>query len=128
MGRKSAAPNRVLPAQESNKLRTFSELPPVGPLFMLLAYDEPHSYKVERRASCDRSVRFRCCMRKDVRRSFGAGRDVHNSALPTAGNTQIAADLNGDGKVDLAGGGLNAVSVMLGNGDGTFRAKTGGGR
>ena len=43
---------------------------------------------------------------------------------PLLGNTHIAADLNGDGKVDLAGADLNAVSVMLGNGDGTFRPKT----
>jgi hypothetical protein len=43
---------------------------------------------------------------------------------PLLGNTHIAADLNGDGRVDLAGSGANAVSVMLGNGDGTFRAKT----
>jgi hypothetical protein len=43
---------------------------------------------------------------------------------PLLGNTHIAADLNGDGKVDLAGAGANAVSVMLGNGDGTFRPKT----
>jgi len=43
---------------------------------------------------------------------------------PLLGNTHIPADLNGDGKVDLAGAGANAVSVMLGNGDGTFRAKT----
>jgi hypothetical protein len=43
---------------------------------------------------------------------------------PLLGNTHIAADLNGDGKVDLAGAGLNAASVMLGNGDGTFRVKT----
>jgi hypothetical protein len=43
---------------------------------------------------------------------------------PLLGNTHIAADLNGDGNVDLAGAGANAVSVMLGNGDGTFRPKT----
>ena len=43
---------------------------------------------------------------------------------PLLGNTHIAADLNGDGKIDLAGAGTNAVSVMLGNGDGTFQAKT----
>jgi hypothetical protein len=38
---------------------------------------------------------------------------------PLLGNTHIAADLNGDGRVDLAGTGANAVSVMLENGDGT---------
>jgi hypothetical protein len=43
---------------------------------------------------------------------------------PLLGNTHTAADLNGDGKVDLAGNGANVVSVMLGNGDGTFAAKT----
>jgi hypothetical protein len=43
---------------------------------------------------------------------------------PLLGNTHIAADLNGDGRLDLAGAGGNAVSVRLGNGDGTFRAKT----
>jgi hypothetical protein len=33
---------------------------------------------------------------------------------PLLGNTHIAADLNGDGRPDLAGAGANAVSVMLG--------------
>lgn len=42
---------------------------------------------------------------------------------PTLGNNHIATDLNGDGVPDLAGTGNNAASVMLGNGDGTFRPK-----
>jgi FG-GAP-like repeat len=43
---------------------------------------------------------------------------------PLLGNTHIAADINADGKPDLAGAGANAASIMLGDGDGTFGAKT----
>lgn len=44
---------------------------------------------------------------------------------PIVGNTQVAADFNGDGKPDLAGNaGTKAVSVMVNNGDGTFRPRT----
>ncbi|MBA3543648.1 MAG: VCBS repeat-containing protein [Chthoniobacterales bacterium] len=42
---------------------------------------------------------------------------------PFLGNNHIAADLNGDGKLDLAGTGANAASVMLNKGDGTFQPK-----
>jgi len=42
---------------------------------------------------------------------------------PILGNNHIVADLNGDGIPDLAGTGVNSASVMLGNGDGTFRPK-----
>lgn len=42
---------------------------------------------------------------------------------PLLGNNHIAADLNGDGIPDLAGTGTNSASVMLGNGNGTFRPK-----
>jgi hypothetical protein len=56
--------------------------------------------------------------------AFGQSATFTTQAYPLLGNTQIAADFNSDGKPDLAGSGLNAASIMLGNGDGTFRAKT----
>lgn len=37
------------------------------------------------------------------------------------GGPEIAADFNGDGKLDLAYIGLTGVSIQLGNGDGTFQ-------
>jgi hypothetical protein len=41
---------------------------------------------------------------------------------PFLGNDHIVAgDLNGDGRVDLAGTGVRTARVMLGNGDGTFQ-------
>jgi hypothetical protein len=39
------------------------------------------------------------------------------------GNTHAAADLNGDGRLDLVGSGANSADVMLNNGNGTFQAK-----
>lgn len=42
---------------------------------------------------------------------------------PILGNNHIAADLNGDGVLDLAATGSVGVGVMLGNGDGTFRPR-----
>jgi hypothetical protein len=42
---------------------------------------------------------------------------------PILGNTQVAADFNGDGRPDLAGAGGKAVSVMMNNGNGTFAPK-----
>jgi hypothetical protein len=45
------------------------------------------------------------------------------TSYPIVGNTHIAVDLNRDGSPDLAGSGLNAASVMLNNGDGTFRPR-----
>lgn len=43
---------------------------------------------------------------------------------PLLGNNHVAADFNGDGRLDLGGTGFNAVSVMLNNGTGTFGPKT----
>ncbi|HVG30465.1 MAG TPA: FG-GAP-like repeat-containing protein [Pyrinomonadaceae bacterium] len=42
---------------------------------------------------------------------------------PLLGNNHVAADFNGDGRLDLAGSGAQSAAIMLGNGDGTFRAK-----
>jgi len=42
---------------------------------------------------------------------------------PILGNNHIVADFNGDGIPDLAGVGLNAATVMLGNANGIFRPK-----
>jgi len=42
---------------------------------------------------------------------------------PTLGNNHTVADLNGDGFPDLAGTSLNSATVMLNNGNGSFRAK-----
>ncbi|MDV6343152.1 VCBS repeat-containing protein [Nitrosomonas sp. Is37] len=47
------------------------------------------------------------------------------STYPLLGNNHIAADFNGDGKLDLAGTGTNSAAIMLNNGDGTFQAKIG---
>jgi hypothetical protein len=45
------------------------------------------------------------------------------SNYPLLGNSHIAVDLNGDGILDLAGPGAAGAAVMLGNADGTFRAR-----
>ena len=42
---------------------------------------------------------------------------------PILGNTHVSADFNGDAKPDLAGTGAIGASVMLNNGDGTFRPR-----
>jgi hypothetical protein len=57
----------------------------------------------------------------------GAALTWLNSQTPAAGSgpgSVVAADLNGDGKLDLAAANLsdNTVTVLLGNGDGTFTA------
>src|SRR5688572_31146408 len=44
-------------------------------------------------------------------------------SYPLVGNSHIAVDLNGDGILDLAGPGAFGAGIMLGNADGTFRAR-----
>jgi hypothetical protein len=42
--------------------------------------------------------------------------------VPLSGRDALAVgDFNGDGKIDVAVGGVNHVRILLGNGDGTFR-------
>jgi hypothetical protein len=55
--------------------------------------------------------------------SFGAATSFPVGGFP---NTIVAADLNGDGRLDLATANLDSstVAVLLGNGDGTFGAAT----
>ena len=55
--------------------------------------------------------------------AVGQAATFTTQTYPLLGNNHIAADLNGDGKLDLAGTGLTSAFVMLNNGDGTFRAK-----
>ena len=44
-------------------------------------------------------------------------------SYPLLGNTHVAADFNGDGKLDLAGSGAMSAAVMINNGDATFQPK-----
>jgi uncharacterized protein (TIGR03437 family) len=48
--------------------------------------------------------------------------NVGPPGLPTEGGLLVVADFNGDGRLDLALSAVAGVSVLLGNGDGTFQA------
>ena len=56
--------------------------------------------------------------------AFGQSATFTQQQYPIIGNTQVAADFNGDGKLDLAAAGVKSASVMLNNGNGTFAPKT----
>ena len=59
-----------------------------------------------------------------VTRALGQSTTFSVQTYPILGNTHVAADLNGDGKLDLAAPGVTGAAVMLNNGDGTFSQKT----
>lgn len=67
---------------------------------------------------------FSLAMASLAAQALGQSATFTRQQYPILGNTQIAADLNGDGKLDLAGGGGLGASVMLNNGNGTFGPKT----
>jgi uncharacterized repeat protein (TIGR01451 family) len=48
------------------------------------------------------------------------------STIPSGVKALLAADLNGDGKLDLAVGSTSGVNILLGKGDGTFQPAPGG--
>jgi hypothetical protein len=47
-----------------------------------------------------------------------------NTAIPAGATLATIADLNGDGKLDMAVTGTDYVSILLGNGNGTFKPPT----
>lgn len=59
-----------------------------------------------------------------VAQAFGQSASFTTQTYPHLGGTHIAADFNGDGRLDLAGGSATTVQLMIGNGDGTFQPKT----
>jgi hypothetical protein len=56
-------------------------------------------------------------------RGHGDGTFAAATSVPAGGNFVAAADLDGDGSLDIAFGAFGAIGVRLGHGDGTFGAE-----
>lgn len=61
---------------------------------------------------------------QDPKQYLAASQGTTSSGFPGSTVAIAAADFNADGKPDLVvvNGGVNTVSILLGNGDGTFQA------
>ena len=53
--------------------------------------------------------------------AFAQNATFARTDYPFLGNDHNVGDFNGDGRIDLAGLGLQSARIMLGNGDGTFQ-------
>lgn len=53
----------------------------------------------------------------------GADRVACVTRYPSLANSNVVADFNGDGRLDLAGIGFRSAAVLLATGDGTFGAR-----
>jgi hypothetical protein len=83
-----------------------------------------NSFKSRNSTSSDRRPRPRLSVESLEDRCLPSFGLPVNYGVGLAGGAAAAADFNGDGRLDLAAAnsGNNTVSVLLGNGDGTFQA------
>src|SRR4029453_3245558 len=107
---------------ESNRLVTFPTLPAAVHYIIASRMKKITMGKVSHPAIC--LFFFPAPCGKTLSQVSAQVATFTTQKYPLLGGTHTSADLNGDGKVDLAGSGANVVSVMLGNGEGTFGGKT----
>jgi hypothetical protein len=55
--------------------------------------------------------------------AFAQNASFSLQTYPLLGNSHVAADFNGDGRLDLAAPGVTGAAIMLNNGNGTFSPK-----